>query len=352
MTPKQYYQAGISQKHILYDPHQEVAVGYLQALYEALLKLSSRSGWFFKLRRRRTPPSTGVYLWGGVGRGKTWLMDQFYETAPLEAKQRWHFDEFMRFVHGKIAQLPLAPDPLETISSHMAEQIRLLCLDEFHVDDIGDAMLLAGLLDGLLSRGVILVATSNLAPDELYKNGLQRSRFLPAIELIKRYCHIVPLSDDTDYRRCGPQEKRGAYPVVPAADAHILMRKNYTELSGTEPVGGLQELRVNGRRIRVRAWSEGVLWSEFDALCASHRAASDYLELADRFHTLLITQVPVLEGADDAAAQRFIHLVDALYDNDVRLLTTLAAAPEKIYGGQRLRFSFQRVVSRLYEMAD
>ncbi len=351
MTPRQRYQTELARHHLLHDPHQMQAVDYLQALYESLCEPSTSRGWMRRLAGRSRPSfCKGVYLWGDVGRGKTYLMDQFFQIIPFADKQRWHFSEFMRYVHDEIARLSMVQDPLAVVSARLAERFRLLCLDEFHVDDVGDAMLLSGLLDGLFAHHVTLVMTSNRAPDELYEHGLQRARFLPAIESIKQHCHVVPLNGDVDYRMQVGRGLPDSYPVMSEADAHAWMQQRYAELTGVGASGSSLEMTVNGREIRVEAWSGNVLWSNFPQLCMTPRSADDYLEIARRFDVLLVTRIPVMREENDAAAQRFIHLVDALYDSSIRLTTALEVTLEEIYQGQRLAFSFRRAISRLYEM--
>ncbi len=327
-----------------------MAIDRLQQLYDQLLQPIRSQGLFDRLLKKRPAPIKGLYLWGGVGRGKTYLMDNFYDCLPLTAKRRLHFHLFMAEIHEALQGLPKTPDPLPIVAERVASRVRVLCLDEFHVHDIGDAMLLSGFLSALFERGVTLVTTSNLAPDQLYKNGLQRDRFLPAIELIKRHTQTLHLGAGRDYR-LALLEQGGTYHLAWGAEGEAILLKQFDQLvsSIAQPSHSLE---INHRNIETRRVTEGVAWFEFQALCATPRSAADYLEIARIFHTVLISNVPVLGEATDDVAQRFIHLVDALYDHNVKLIATAEAPPQALYDGQRHTFAFQRTVSRLLEMAS
>ncbi|MFP4683721.1 MAG: cell division protein ZapE [Ectothiorhodospira sp.] len=333
------------------DPAQEQARRQLERIRNALQGGGGdppRRGiarWF----TRETPaaPVRGLYLWGGVGRGKTFLMDRFFDELPFEGKQRLHFYRFMQRVHDELATLKDRPDPLTEVTRRLAGA-RVLCLDEFFVSDITDAMILDRLLRGLLERGVTLVITSNLPPEDLYRDGLQRERFLPAIRLIREQLTVFHLADGCDYRlRALPED--GAYQVPADAAAEARLGATFRALAG-EDAAGTGSLEVEGRAIPVRGLSRESVWFDFRVLCGDARGTADYAELARRFHTVLISGVPVMDAAREDAARRFLGLVDTFYDRGVNLLLTAEAPPEGLYRGQRLRFEYARCVSRLQEM--
>lgn len=348
-TPLQRYHAELARVGWCEDADQAAAMQQLQRLYEALLHGRPRQAWLERLRRRPLQPVRGLYLWGGTGRGKTWLMDIFFDCLPLAGKSRLHFHAFMQEVHTRLRQLPKTPDPLPVIAREWSQRLRLLCLDEFHVGDIADAMLLGGLLQALFERGITLVATSNLAPDELYLDGLQRDRFLFAVDLLKRHTEPVQLQGRADYR-CAHLDSVGSYHIHDAAWTEARMREYLMQLA-PEPAVEAVELELNRPRVRARALAGDLAWFDFAELCERPLWAADYLELARRFHTLLLSGVPVMDEARDDAAKRFMHLIDALYDHNVKLVTSAAAAPAQLYTGRYLQFAFQRTASRLTEMA-
>lgn len=299
------------------------------------------------LARRRARPR-GLYFWGGVGRGKTYLMDTFFEALPFPDKQRTHFHRFMRFVHDELAHIERQVDPLKLIAKRLARRIRVLCLDEFAVIDIGDAMLLAGLLEGLFSEGVALVATSNVAPDELYRNGLQRARFLPAIELIKRHSQVVNVDGGVDYR-LRALEKAEIYHCPLDGGADRSLRDTFEHVAPEPGVEG-DELFIEGRRLRTVRHADGVVWFDFRELCDGPRGTADYIEIARCYQTVLVANVPVLGSAHDDQARRFISLVDEFYDRHVKLVISAAADVDDLYRGTRLSAEFERSRSRLHEM--
>ena len=296
--------------------------------------------------RRRVEPVTGLYLWGGVGRGKTYLMDLFHDTLPFAAKRRLHFHRFMHAVHDELRTLGES-DPLETVAQRLAADIRVLCFDEFHVSDIGDAMILAGLLKALFENGVTLVATSNVAPQRLYENGLQRRRFLPAIELIEQHTEVVHVTGEQDYRlRVLHQE--GIYRTDGDVDA---LRASFHALSHVVPVEN-DQLIVHDRPIRVRYSAKDVAWFEFADLCAGPRSQNDYIELARLFSTVVVNGIPVFgeAAAGDDQARRFISLIDEFYDRKVKVLFSAAAPADELYRGALLNAEWLRTASRINEM--
>ncbi len=306
--------------------------------------------WRQRIARRlgRASSPRGVYLWGGVGRGKTRLMDLFYESLTFAERERTHFYVLMRSIHAELRAIGERSSPLELAAERLASRVRLVCLDEFFVSDIGDAMILSGLLDGLFRRGVTLVATSNQPPRELYKDGLQRARFLPAIAQLEQHLDVVHLDGTIDYRLASFAGKRTYFDAAdPGSDA--AMRALFLNLATSAPTGAIA-LDVGGRTLAARDTAQGIAWFEFAELCETAHGANDYLELAHRYHTIFLSAVPVLTAAHDDGARRFLTLVDALYDRGVNLVLSAAAAPDALYRGERLRFEFARATSRLIEM--
>lgn len=337
-----------------YDASQAEAARLLNERHEELLRTpTSRppQGLIERLKSRfaGTPePVRGVYLWGGVGRGKTYLMDWFAESLPMPGKQRVHFHHFMRDVHDELAGLPRQPDPLEVLAEQRCRDLRVLCLDEFVVTDITDAMLLYGLLRAFFARGITLVTTSNTPPDRLYRNGLQRQLFLPAIELIQHHTHVFELDGGTDYRLRTLAEA-GVYYHAGEGDAEAHLADTFGRLTGGH-LEHVDSLHINDRDIPVRRMGGDVVWFDFDVLCGGARATSDYIEIAREFHTVLLSSVPRLTPIQDAAARRFLHLVDELYDRRVKLILSAEVPLGELYGGELHDFAFARLESRLTEM--
>ena len=296
-------------------------------------------------RSRRVAPQRGLYLWGGVGRGKTYLMDVFHETLPFAEKERLHFHRFMQRVHDDLRTLAGRREPLRIVADRFVERTRVLCFDEFYVSDIGDAMILGGLLQALFERGACLVATSNVEPRKLYENGLQRRRFLPAIDLVERHTEVVHIGGDADYRR-QVLRREGVYRVDVAADALLASFHAVTHVQPVENV----ELIVNQRSITARCCAEDAVLFDFDALCDGPRGVEDYIELARLFATVFVRGVPVFDAAKEDQARRFIGLVDEFYDRNVKLLLAAAAPIDALYRGERLGAEFERTRSRLTEM--
>jgi cell division protein ZapE len=295
----------------------------------------------------RTGRSPRLYLWGSVGRGKTWLMDLFFEQLPIEHKQRIHFHRFMARVHDALREHASRSDPLEVVATEWAQRCRVLCFDEFHVSDIADAMLLGGLLQGLFERGVTLIATSNVAPDELYRDGLQRARFLPAIESLKRHTQVLHVGGDTDHRlRLLERSSLYHHPLDASAEAGLAA--SYRSMAGDCVLA--PEIEINHRRLRARQRGDGIIWFDFEVLCRQPRSAADYIEIARAFNTVLLSGVPVMDANQEDAARRFINLVDEFYDRNVKLLISAETPMEALYAGQRLAFEFERTRSRLVEM--
>jgi len=351
MTPLERYQADLLSHGYDADAAQLAAVEALDRVYHDLLKAPDPEpeGWLARLRKRTRPaPVRGLYLWGGVGRGKTFLMDAFHDCLPFELKERIHYHRFMHGVHAELQKLRGQADPLEQVAEHFAARARVLCLDEFIVTDITDAMLLGGLLRGLFARGVTLVATSNTEPDALYRNGLQRDRFVPAIELLKVHAEVHALDSATDYR-LRALERLEIYhvPLDDAADTALS-----TAFEQVAPETGTRgtPLPIEGRHVATVRWADDVVWFTFAELCDGPRSQTDYLEIACCFHTVLLAGIPTFGLEDDDRARRFVNLIDVLYDHRVKLVASAAAAPHELYRGERLTAEFERTASRLIEM--
>jgi len=328
------------------DPEQEIAIHALDDLWHELIEVS-RPSLVDLVRRRRVSQVRGLYLWGSVGRGKTWLMDLFYDSLPFEEKNRIHFHRFMQRVHQALRKAGNVRDPLPGIAAQWASSTRVLCLDEFFVSDIADAMLLAGLLDGLVSNGVTLVTTSNLEPGELYRDGLQRAKFLPAIDLLHRHTRVLELGGSTDYRlRILEQSEIYHQPLDDSADA--AMAAAFERMAADCEMN--HELEINGRDFHARRRGDGVIWFDFDELCEKPRGAVDYIEMARAFYAVVVSNVPVMDDAHTDSARRFITLVDEFYDRNVKLLISAAAPLDELYEGKKLAFEFERTRSRLTEM--
>jgi cell division protein ZapE len=292
----------------------------------------------------------GVYIWGAVGRGKSCLMDLFFANLPIDSGQRTHFHRFMRDVHTALHSVAGRQRPLESVAARLARRTRVICLDELFVTDIADAMLLHGLFAGLFRRGVCFVITSNLPPAQLYRGGLQRERFLPAIALLEQQLDVVHLDGGADYR-LRQLEQAPIYLDAAAPDSLARLEQMFAALSGAAPDStGSASLQIEGRGIAARRSAHGIAWFDFAALCEGPRSANDYVELARLLHTVIVSDVPVFDELRDDAARRFIALVDELYDRNVKLILAATAPPAGLYRGERLRFEFQRTASRLIEM--
>lgn len=297
---------------------------------------------------RPTAPERGLYLWGGVGRGKTYLMDAFYDALPFEAKQRVHFHRFMQGVHRQLAELKGVKNPIDVLGQRLAEQAEVICFDEFFVSDIGDAMILANFLDAIFSRGVALVATSNIQPSGLYANGLQRARFLPAIALLEKHTDVINVDAGTDYRlRTLEQAELYHTPLDEGADASLL---DSLHRLAPDHIEADTSVEINGRLLQCRYLCDDVAWFEFAELCDGPRSQNDYIELAREFHAVILANVPRLSAGMDDQARRFVNLIDEFYDRNVKLVISAAAPAAELYGGMRLSFEFERTISRLQEM--
>ncbi|MBV1870756.1 MAG: AFG1 family ATPase [Gammaproteobacteria bacterium] len=370
LTPMAYYEQALQQNGFQKDVAQAQAMTMLQALYESIVSGRhkqqykstptlpvKRRGLFSKKPRNKKesikpvlvePAVKGLYFWGGVGRGKTFLMDAFYECLPGDRKLRVHFHRFMRRVHGDLRALQGQADPLKIIGRRFADEIDVVCFDEFFVTDITDAMILGGVLEAMFHEGILLVATSNILPENLYKDGLQRERFLPAIALLQHHQQVFNLDSGIDYRlRALERAEIYHYPLDGAATSSLAA--SFVALApevGQE--GG--SIDIEGRPVATVRCADGVLWCEFEAVCDGPRSQNDYIELARIYNTVLISGVPQFLGVNDDQARRFINMVDEFYDRNVKLILSAASDITQLYVKGQLEFEFRRTESRLLEM--
>ncbi len=347
MTVRAVYDAEMAARGYSSDPAQLVALQELDRCAREWADFKDqRSNAFKKLINRPDPP-LGVYLHGGVGTGKSLLMDCFYKAVPLRRKTRLHFHEFMREVHRELRALQGTANPLEVLAKNVAHKHRLICFDAFHVADITAALILHRLLSALFDHGVGLIATSNFHPDGLYPNGLHRDRMLPAIELLKRHLVIVPVDNGIDYRSKLLEHVRlYLTPPGPEADAEMAEAFERLAASGDEsPV-----LSIENRKIHAKRKAEGVVWFDFKALCGGPRSQNDYIEIASQFHTVLLSDVPRMPARMASEARRFAWLVDVLYDRRIKLMLSAQAMPHELYIEGPLAHEFPRIASRLEEM--
>ena len=347
------YLADVDASKITFDEEQLRVLGKLERLAGELLAGVAAPSPLQRLATlfARTPPAPqGVYLWGGVGRGKTFLMDMFYDSLAAVPRRRTHFHRFMQEVHQRLTMLQGETNPLRKLAKELSAEVRLLCFDEFFVQDIADAMLLAGLLEALFAEGVVLVATSNIEPQGLYRNGLQRERFLPAIALLNSHTQVVEVSPGSDYR-LRSLEQAPLYNSPDGAQARQAMQASMVELvANPEHLQSGQRIEVLGRVLQTQLLGDGVVWFGFAELCDGPRSAFDYVELARLYETVLISGVPVFNDSRNDQARRFINLVDELYDRRVKLIIAADAPIVKLYQGSQLSFEFERTASRLLEM--
>jgi cell division protein ZapE len=339
------YEQNLARRGFVSDSSQWRAVERLQRLYEEWSAYKKKRNSALRRLLVKPPLPKGVYLWGPVGRGKSFLMDSFYLCVPLVRKRRVHFHHFMREIHRELDALKGTEDPIAEAAARTARRYRLVCFDEFHVSDIADAMILGRFLEQTMERGVQFVMTSNYHPDQLYPDGLQRERFQPVIELLKEKLDVVPVDNGTDYRRL-KMERLKVYHVGAGGDA--VLNGIFSDLKDVEEEH--QPLDVEGREIPYRKRAGGLVWFDFAVLCGGPRSYADYVDLARRFHTVILSGVPRLEPKSADAARRFTWLVDVLYDDRVKLVVSAEAAPEGLFPEGYNSAEFQRTVSRLHEM--
>jgi cell division protein ZapE len=398
MDLRALYAQQVSERGFKPDPVQATVVDRLDDLRQRLIAARKAGGsivrrWFSALgSKSASEPVRGIYLWGGVGRGKTWMMDLFYQSLPFPERRRRHFHRFMHDVHAELKALHEREAPLEVVAEHIAQDTRVLCFDEFFVSDIADAMILGGLFAALFKRGVTLVATSNVAPRNLYKDGLQRQRFLPTIDLLEQHLDVIAVDGTTDYR-LRRLTQAGTYLPSDAPNTVQRLKELFDELadhdgddgdprqtvgkprsaahaavSAAGPSGAravnqsgrpwpnltavdsANSIEIEGRRIPVIRERGGVVWFDFMALCSGPRSQEDYIEIARDYQSVIISDVPVLDSLHEDEARRFIALVDEMYDRNVNLIVSAAAPPIELYRGERVAFQFERTASRLIEM--
>lgn len=347
MAIREAYLEALSTRGFSADKAQSAALERLQHLHDAFLVFKAkRSNRLKKLLNRPEVPR-GVWLYGGVGRGKSFLMDCFYGAVTVQRKTRIHFHEFMRGVHRDLDELKGMANPLDEVARRIARRFRLICFDEFHVSDIADAMILERLMRGLFDNGVTFVITSNYEPDRLYPDGLHRDRILPAIELLKKNLDLLCVDAGVDYRRRSMQQVQ-AYHSPLGAQADSALRDAFHALA--EPHDEEPVLRIENREIRALRRSGGVVWFDFKTLCGGPRSQNDYLEIASQFHTVILSEVPRMSAAMSSEARRFVWLIDVLYDQKVKLLISAECEPEELYTAGAMAGEFHRTVSRIVEM--
>ena len=355
-----HYQDAIKEGVIQQDLAQLEGIKVLQDVWNGLLRpvekvpaARSRSLLAVFSKKQNVSaviePVRGAYLWGGVGRGKTWVMDMFYARIPLTEKRRMHYHHFMFFIHEELKKVANHRNPLEAVAAQLAQDVRLLCVDEFHVMDIVDAMLLHGLLDAMFKKGISLVTTSNRPPDDLYLNGLQRERFLPAIALLKKHTHVVELDNKVDYRMLKHVSQDSFLEDSGAVLVEHELEKCFANLAkGRTSIG--HDIEVQGRVLPTHRVADNIVWFDFQTLCETARSTSDYIELAERFDYIVLSGLHELTEEHESAARRFLNLIDELYDRNVQFIFSTSITLENLYQGHRLRFEFQRALSRLNEM--
>lgn len=351
-TPLDRYNQDLLQADFVEDAAQQQAVLHLQDLYERLLNHKAPTkAWWQKLGLSKPvaiTPIKGLYFWGGVGRGKTYLVDTFYDCLPFEDKMRMHFHRFMQRVHHDRKALSEQQDPLALVARQLAKEARIICFDEFVVNDVADAVILVKLMEHLFALGVSLVATSNVEPKNLYKGGLQRDLFLPAIDMLYTHTEVVNLDSGIDYRLRFLDTAEIYF--TPLGEAAIQgLTYNFDHLA---PEAGTSNgvINIEGRDLNYLRRADGVIWFTFNELCDGPRSQNDYIEIARCFHSVLVSDVPVMNKLKEDQARRFINLVDVLYDHNVKLILSAAALPKEIYQGTKVEFEFQRTISRLQEM--
>ncbi|MGB5331057.1 MAG: cell division protein ZapE [Woeseiaceae bacterium] len=352
MNIREAYEESLRREGHVVDPAQVEIIAQLEDLQARLAESAPRrGGWRALFRSRRDeegPAVRGMYLWGGVGRGKTFLMDLFFETLSIKAKRRMHFHRMMHEVHDRLMALGEIEDPLDKVAADIARHTGVLCFDEFFVSDIGDAMILGRLLDGLFRRGVTLVATSNSKPADLYKDGLQRQRFLPAIQLLQENTTVVHMDGAIDYR-LRLLQKAGTY-LYPDNALALERLSFFFDESASSQIRSNEQLDVYGRSIRAHKCAKGIAWFHFDDICDGPRSQADYIEIARWYPSVIVSGVPQFDANLENQARRFIALVDEFYDRRVKLIISADADVKALYRGNRLKFEFERTVSRLIEM--
>ncbi|MCU4357880.1 cell division protein ZapE [Acinetobacter ursingii] len=347
LSPAERYAQALSSGQFMPDEAQAQAVHELERVWQDLISRYKASKKAFRRFRRQTAPR-GVYMWGGVGRGKTWLMDQFYDSVPFRRKTRMHFHHFMQHVHRELNRLSGQRNPLDLVADQIYKDAVVICFDEFFVSNVTDAMILSDLFQKLFARGITLIATPNIAPDGLYKNGIHRDRFLPAIEQVKKNCVVLNVDAGVDYRlRVLKQAQLFKYPLTD--DAKIWMAQRFKAITQTQGYSD-EPITINHRVVETLGHTEDVLWCEFSELCFKPRSPADFIEIANLYNTVLVSNVPHLTDSLSEGVRRFIYLVDEFYDRGVKLLLTSQDSIIDLYQGEKLAFEIERTRSRLLEM--
>ena len=347
MNVQEYYQLALAERGFTSDPAQQAAVDRLQQAYDDWVQYKAQRSSAFKRLINRPDVPRGVYMWGGVGRGKSFLMDSFYSVVPVVRKTRLHFHEFMRAVHGQLDELKGVADPLDEVARRIARKYRLICFDEFHVSDIADAMILYNLLTALFNNGVSFVMTSNYEPSTLYPDGLHRDRMLPTIALLQEKLDVLNVDAGNDYRKRAMEQVQAYYTPLNAT-SDLALREAYAKVADTADQSPI--VRIENREIRALRHAGGVIWFDFATLCGGPRSQNDYLELATRFHTVILSGIPAMSAGQSSEARRFTWLIDVFYDHKVKLIMSAAVEPEALYTQGMLANEFHRTVSRIIEM--
>lgn len=352
MIPLEKYQEDLLHKDFYADPAQEKAVQQVQKLFDTLLAVGvSKDNFSTKIKRRlnnKKDVIKGVYLWGGVGSGKTYVMDLFYQCLPFKEKKRIHFYCFMQMVHQQLKNIHHVADPLQTVADDIAAQTIVLCFDEFQVSDIVDAMLLGRLFRALFEHGIVVLVSSNDQPSELYKDGLQREQFLPTIDLIGQYMNVINVDSSIDYRLRFLAHADVYYSPLDSR-ATAMLKEGFNRITSGEITTGIG-LEIIGRTISTVQYTDSAVWFDFDVICNAPRGPSDYIEIARSFQTVAISAIPIMDDLANDQAKRFVNLIDELYDRNVKLLLTAASKPDGLYTGKHMARPFQRTISRLQEM--
>ena len=367
-TLMEHYQRSIESGEITFDPKQESIMQALQHVYDAIISAHTTTSietieekstldrlFSFASKEQETSHELvkGLYIWGGVGYGKTHMVDFFFKHLPIEKKMRLHFHRFMQIVHADLKEHAHIENPLNAVAESFAEKANILCLDEMHVNDITDAMILSKLFTHLFELGVTLVTTSNVPPSGLYKDGLQRSRFLPAIALFEEKTDVIELDNGVDYR-LRTLENTDVYQIISSnntkENADKKMHNYFNSLVAINRHKKRQYVFINDRKIPVIKWADGIAWFSFEILCESNRSTEDYIQLGRFFHTIMISDIPIMSSMQNDAARRFVNMIDEFYDRHVNVIATAEAPPQELYIGTRLAFDFERTSSRLIEM--
>ncbi|MFT5642550.1 MAG: cell division protein ZapE [Janthinobacterium sp.] len=347
MNVLEFYQHALLEREFKADPAQRITIDRLQRSYEEWVAFKGRRSNKLKRMINRPEVPRGVYMWGGVGRGKSFLMDSFYSVVPLVRKTRVHFHEFMRDVHRQLDELKGVANPLDDVARRIARKYRLICFDEFHVSDIADAMILYNLLTALFNHGVCFIMTSNYDPDKLYPDGLHRDRMLPTIALLKQKLDIINVDAGVDYRSRALEQVESYYMPLDAVSDRALRHAyaSVAEIADEDP-----RIQIERREIRALRRAGGIVWFDFTTLCGGPRSQNDYLEIASRFHTVVLSGIPEMSAAMSSEARRFTWLIDVFYDKKVKLLMSAQVTPQELYTNGMLAQEFTRTVSRIVEM--